>query len=112
MTLSMRRIVLFTKDMPGMVRFYRDVLGLKPRTDEKGWKEFDANGCVIALHNGSSAVGRRPPKIGFWAPDIAKARQELVARGAKLSKPMTGSELVRCEGKDPDGNHFSISDRE
>ena len=60
MTLSMRRIVLFTKDMPGMVAFYRDVLGLRLRKDEKGWKEFDANGCVIALHNGTSAVGRRP----------------------------------------------------
>jgi catechol-2,3-dioxygenase len=54
MMLSMRRIVLFTKDMPGMVAFYRDVLGLKLAKDEKGWKEFDANGCVIALHNGTS----------------------------------------------------------
>ena len=59
MTLSMRRIVLFTKDMPGMTAFYRDVLGLKVSKDEKGWKEFDANGCVIALHNGTSA-GARP----------------------------------------------------
>jgi catechol 2,3-dioxygenase-like lactoylglutathione lyase family enzyme len=75
MTLSMRRIVLFTKDMPGMTAFYRDVLGLKLRKDEKGWKEFDANGCVIALHNGTSQVGRRPPKIGFWAKDIAAARR-------------------------------------
>ena len=63
MTLSMRRIVLFTKDMPGMVSFYRDVLVLKLRKDEKGWKEIDANGCVIALHNGTSEVGRRPPVI-------------------------------------------------
>ena len=70
MTLSMRRIVLFT------TAFYRDVLGLKVRKDRKGWKEFDANGCVIALHNGTSEVGRR-----------------------------------RCEGKDPDGNLFSVSDR-
>jgi len=54
MALSMRRIVLFTKDMPEMTAFYRDVLGLKLRKDEKGWKEFDANGCVIALHNGTS----------------------------------------------------------
>ena len=112
MTLSMRRIVLFTKDMPGMARFYRDILGLRLRRDEKGWKEFDANGCVIALHNGASAVGRRPPKIGFWASDIALARQELIARGAKMSKVMVGEGLTRCEGKDPDGNPFSISDRE
>jgi hypothetical protein len=59
MTLSMRRIVLFTKDMPRMTAFYRDVLG----------------------------------------------------RGATMSKVMTGGGLVRCEGKDPDGNPFSISDR-
>jgi catechol 2,3-dioxygenase-like lactoylglutathione lyase family enzyme len=111
MTLSMRRIVLFTKDMPSMVRFYRDVLGLELQKDEKGWKEFDAHGCVIALHNGTSAVGKRPPKIGFWAPDIAKARQELVGRGARMTKAMAGGGLTRCEGKDPYGNPFSISDR-
>ena len=70
MLLSMRRIVLFTKAMPRMVAFYRDVLGLNLVKDEKGWKEFDANGCIIALHNGTSEVGRRPPKIGFWAEDI------------------------------------------
>lgn len=29
MTLAMRRTVLFTKDMPGMTAFYRDMLGLK-----------------------------------------------------------------------------------
>ncbi len=86
MTLSMRRIVLFTKDMPGMVKFYRDVLG-------------------------TSQVGRRPPKIGFWAKDIGAARQELVGRGAKMSKVMEGGGLARCEGVDPDGNPFSISDR-
>ena len=48
MTLSMRRIVLFTKNMPGMVAFYRDGLGLCLLQDEKGWTEFDTNGCVIA----------------------------------------------------------------
>jgi catechol 2,3-dioxygenase-like lactoylglutathione lyase family enzyme len=111
MTLSMRRIILFTKNMPRMVAFYRDALGLKLRKDEKGWKEFDAGGCVIALHNGTSEIGRRPPKIGFWADDIEAARRELVGRGVKMSKIISGAGLTRCEGKDPDGNPFSISDR-
>ncbi len=35
MKLSMRRIVLFTKDMPGMTAFYRDVLGLRLLKDEE-----------------------------------------------------------------------------
>jgi hypothetical protein len=69
------------------------------------------HGCVVALHNGTSAVGKRPPKLGFWAIDIAAARQQLINRGAKMSKLMEGGGLVRCEGKDPDGNPFSISDR-
>jgi len=112
MQLSMRRIVLFTNDMPSMTSFYRDVLGLRMRKDEQGWKEFDANGCVIALHNGTSQVGKRPPKIGFWSEDVALARKALVARGAKLGKVMSGSGLIRCEGKDPDGNPFSISNRD
>jgi catechol-2,3-dioxygenase len=111
MKLSMRRIVLFTKNMPRMMSFYHDVLGLRVLKDEPGWKELDANGCVIALHNGSSEVGSRPPKIGFWSDDVAAAREALVARGAKLGKVLSGSGLTRCEGKDPDGNHFSISDR-
>ena len=39
------------------------------------------------------------------------ARETLIARGAKLGKLMSGSGLTRCEGKDPDGNPFSISNR-
>ncbi len=109
MTLSMRRIVLFTKDMPGMIAFYRDVLDLSLLKDEPGRKELDANGCVIALHNGSSHVGKRPPEIGFWSSDVASAREALTARGAKLSKIVSGRALTRCEGKKPDGNPFSIS---
>jgi len=111
MLLSMRRIVLFTKDMPGMIAFYRDVLGLKLLKDEPGWKELDANGCIIALHNGTSRVGARPPKIGFWASDVAAARAALIERGARLGKMLSGTGLIRCEGKDPDGNPFSISNR-
>jgi len=111
MKLSIRRIVLFTRDMPGMIAFYRDALGLRLVKNEPGWKELDANGCVIALHNGTSQVGKRPPKIGFWASDVAAARETLIARGAKLGPVMSGSGLTRCEGKDPDGNPFQISNR-
>jgi len=110
--LALRRIILFTKNMPVMVAFYRDVLGLRLQKDEPGWKEFDADRCVIALHNGTSRVGARPPKIAFWARDIEEARETLIARGARVGKILSGGGLIRCEGKDPDGNPFSISNRE
>jgi hypothetical protein len=32
----------------------RDVLGFKLKTDDKGWKTFDAGSCEIALHGGAS----------------------------------------------------------
>jgi hypothetical protein len=47
-------------NMPGMAALYRDVPGLKLHKDAPGRKEFDANDCTIALHNGTSATERRP----------------------------------------------------
>ena len=68
--------------------------------------------AVIALQNGTSEVGKRPPKIGFWAEDIEAARAELISRGAKVGKIIGEGLATRCEGKDPDGNPFYISVRE
>jgi len=46
MALKVARVILFTKHMAGMTAFYRDVLGLPLRVDERGYKEFDAGGCA------------------------------------------------------------------
>lgn len=111
MKLILRRITLFTLQMPEMADFYRDKLGLPQVTDERGFKEFDAGACKIALHNGTSRVGARPPKIVFYADDVAAVREALVARGVKLGKVLSQAGLIRCEGKDPDGNPLQISNR-
>lgn len=111
MQLEIRRIILFTSDMAAMSRFYRDVLGLKPLSDEDGWKEFDAGACKIALHRGKAAPGSRSPKIAFYATDVAATRAALVRRGATLGKIMSGRDIDFCDGKDPDGNAFTISSR-
>jgi catechol 2,3-dioxygenase-like lactoylglutathione lyase family enzyme len=111
MSMTLRRIILFTRRMPAMAAFYAGTLGLRQVTDEDGFKEFDAGGCKIALHNGASEVGARPPKIVFWSDDVPAAREVLVARGANVGKVLSGRGLVRCEGKDPDGNPFQISNR-
>ena len=67
MQLSMRRIVLFTKDMPGMVAFYRDVLGLPLVKDEPGWKEPDASRPVLSRGPSLSWRSRRAcARSGPW----------------------------------------------
>ncbi len=112
MKLAMSRIVIFTPNLERITAFYRDVLGLKLRVDETGYREFDAGACGIALHNGTASPGRRPPKIVFHARDVAKLRAALVARGTRLGKMMSGRGLTRCEGQDPDGNPYQPSDRD
>ncbi len=111
MRLEIKRIVFFTSNMEAMARFYREVLGLKPLTDEDGWKEFGAGSCNIALHRGRSAGRSRSPKIAFYAADVAATRAALVRRGATMGKIMSGRDIDFCDGKDPDGNAFSISSR-
>ncbi len=112
MRMEIRRIVMFTNQMEKMALFYRDVIGLELKTNERGWKEFDAGGIMLALHNGTSEVGRRAPKMVFYSSDVAATREALIKRGAKMGKVKSGAGLDLCEGKDPDGNPFQISNRE
>jgi Glyoxalase-like domain len=97
--------------MDAMSAFYREVLGLEQKANQPGWKEFDAGAIAIALHNGTSEVGRRPPKLVFYSADVAATREMLITRGAKMGKVKSGASLDLCEGKDPDGNPFQISNR-
>ena len=111
MKLEMRRIIIFTADMPAMTRFYRDAMGLKQLADDEDWKEFSAGACNIALHHGKPSLGKRPPKISFYAADVAAARASLMRRGAAIGKVISAKVFDFCDGKDPDGNPFQISSR-
>ncbi len=58
-------------------------------------------------------VGRHPPKIAFYTKDVSAAREELVARGVELGSIVTANNgLTFFDSKDPDGNPFTISNRE
>src|SRR4051812_11583598 len=92
MQLRMTRVILFVEDIPKLVAFYRDILGLKIKgpSDDHTWVEFDAGGACVALHNGGKPRTRaeRAPKIVFGSDDVAGARAELIARGGKMGKLM------------------------
>jgi catechol 2,3-dioxygenase-like lactoylglutathione lyase family enzyme len=115
MTLQMRRMILFVQDVTKVGAFYRDVLGLPVKIspdDPKAWLEFEAGSCSIALHDGGApSAGRRQPKTVFFAEDVAPVRAELIARGAKLGAVQDAGEFQFCDGKDPEGNPYSISSR-
>lgn len=111
----MRRVILFVKDVPGLGAFYRDVLGLKIKPgpdDPKTWLEFDADGCSIALHDhGAPNTSKRAPKLVFYADDVNAVRNTLIVRGLKMGRVQSSDDLRFCDGKDPEGNPFQISNR-
>lgn len=112
MQLDLSRVIIFTADMQGMTGFYRDVIGLEIVGREEGWVEFAAGACKIALHEGKPAIGKRPPKLVFYAADVAAARAALVRRGMKGLGPVKSTaKFDMCDGRDPDGNPIQISGR-
>jgi len=112
MRFELRRVILFTPNPDVITEFYRDVIGLELVSSEDGWREFKAGSCNIALHSGNPSIGIRPPKLVFYASDVAAARAVLVSRGAKgLGKVLSTGNFDMCNGKDPDGNPFQISSR-
>jgi catechol 2,3-dioxygenase-like lactoylglutathione lyase family enzyme len=112
MRLRLRRVVIFTPNLAAMTAFYRDVLGLEIAGQEKGWVDFTAGDCAIALHAGAAKVGRRLPKIVFQTDDVAGARQALLARGlTEAGEVLSTAAFQMCDFQDPDGNRLQVSSR-
>jgi hypothetical protein len=61
----MRRIVLFTKNMPGMVAFYRDVLDLK--LGISGIGGISGKWASGASTTGHAAASGGVARGGFWS---------------------------------------------
>jgi predicted enzyme related to lactoylglutathione lyase len=112
MKLNLKRIVIFTADVPGLAQFYETVMGLTVRSREIGWVEFDAGTCRLALHHGKSTVGKRSPKLVFFAADVSGVRAMLIKRGAgPIGEVQSTAHFDMCDGKDLDGNLYQISSR-
>jgi len=114
MQLRLSRVIVFADDMVAMTAFYAEKLGLPIASGDakSGFVEFDAGALRLALHRGGlGETRRRPPKIVFWADNVETARAELMSRGVRLGKVKLADGLHLCDGKDPEGNAFQLSNR-
>ena len=120
MEAKLMRVMLLVKDVPALAAFYRDVLGCKIMGEiDPEWTEVDAGGCAVALHSWDSTQtqrGRPGVKIVFGVADVEATRRELVAKGVTMGQVAKGHEpkyagLRICDGYDPEGNWFQISNR-
>ena len=112
---SLFRVMLFVKDVPGVAAFYRDVMGLSVIGEiDPEWTELDAGGCRIALHkaygHGEGGEGS-PVKIVFQCNDVPGTKAALEAKGVKMTDITAAHGVQYCDGGDPAGNRFQISNR-
>lgn len=114
------QVILFVKDLPRMQAFYRDVLGLKPLDEDPEFSRYDADGTTLALHPlppevaGDDPFGRRSDswiKYTFQAHDVDAEVARLLAAGVTMDEPRRWGSITYCDGVDPEGNVFQISNR-
>lgn len=119
MATPLARIIVFVKDVELCTSFYVETFGFRriSEGDDPGeWAELDTGGCRLAFHRARGAKGPtgskgNPHKIVFFAKDVAARRTELVAHGVAMGKLHTFGELTFCDGTDPEGHVFQISNR-
>ncbi len=114
MKLSLKRIIIFAKDVTLLYEFYKKTFRFDKGYIEadKKWGELEAGGTSIAFHSGGSAGSKEKyPKLVFYAKNVEKAKEKLEGRGAEMGKVLVSGSLQLCNGKDPEGNVFQISNR-
>ncbi|MCH9650057.1 MAG: hypothetical protein K0U98_17605 [Deltaproteobacteria bacterium] len=125
--LQIARIILFVKDIDLMVSFYEDVLRLSRTNspdDSEGFVSFDVGAAQLALHqipetyarnitisDPPVARGDTPIKLAFGAENVSQISAELKSRGAAMGPVQEFGSLHLCDGMDPEGNIFQISNR-
>lgn len=114
MKLKLKRIIIFAKDVVLLAGFYRKMFGIKDGyiAGDKKWAELYAGDINIAFHAGGKK-GRKElyPKLVFYASDVTKARTALIDKGADMGKVIKSGDIHLCNGIDPEGNLFQISNR-
>ena len=115
-------ICLLVEDFKKSLKFYKDTLGLKVKSQEGNqFAGFDLEGTEMAIFQKDGATAMFPKKfmgtgggvnIGFQVKDINQACEELKSKGVEIFEgPKTtpwGQKVAYF--KDPDGNIWEASE--
>jgi catechol 2,3-dioxygenase-like lactoylglutathione lyase family enzyme len=96
---------LYVRDMEAALRFYRDVLGLRPRSESEWFSELEAGAGAIALHWTGSPT--RLAQVGdvrleFRTRDLDRTVEQLRELGIQVALGR-GHRGRFAELRDPDG---------
>ena len=125
--LEAARVILFAKDMKAMLAFYEGILGLERLSSPENSEDFvslSAGGIQISLHKIPKRYAKNieitdppiprediPMKVAFRVENIAEMRARIESHGVEMRKIQKGSNVCFCDGIDPEGNIFQISNR-
>lgn len=117
---GLSRVILFVDEMAKMKAFYTDVVGLRelPGGDET-FVSLASGGAQLSLHlippeySGSDHSDREDcnVKFVFHSDDVEADRAALVAKGVRMREISRWGAIELCDGVDPEGNIFQISNR-
>jgi lactoylglutathione lyase len=106
------KYIIWAKETPRAVAFYRDHFGGRVIRENDHIAELEISGTTLAIHSGgeddSTWTG-----LAFQVADVVVAAQEVVAAGGSLSHEPTSDEpgepphLAMCA--DPEGNRIMLT---
>ena len=111
MDLPLRRIIVFAKKPEKLAAFYAAAFGLTEVAREEGFVDLASGDMQLAFHL-ASQTPTASHKLCFFTDDVVAIREHLTSFGAKMNRIQTAAKgLEFCDGRDPEGNRFQISNR-
>jgi predicted enzyme related to lactoylglutathione lyase len=122
---SLSRVILYVHDVERLSAFYQNAFALSVVEHIKDeWAVLKVGACEIALHRVGKAYRVADPSD--WAVmsntklvitvdrELAGMRAELMAKGVEMGpiKSYPGLTGPLCDGSDPEGNMFQLSQAE
>ena len=107
-------VMLWTGDFESMLRFYRDVLGLTPRSERPGFVNFEWGELrlTVAEHAAVSGPSREPVRtmLNLRVADARSVHRRLAAAGVPFSRPPESEAWggLVATFADPDGNALQL----
>ena len=105
--------ILFTADLPRLLAFYRDTLGLPVLAESDGLARLEG----LMLHHAQPAWSDGSVRADTaWKPvfvtdDVQALHDRLAAAGTRVRPVQTFEDRTGFDAIDPDGNVFRIANR-
>jgi predicted enzyme related to lactoylglutathione lyase len=124
MRATMSRLILYVYDVTALTSFYRTHFGLELCEEIEGeWAVMKAGAMELALHRVGEPYRERQPqrrsmtnaKMVFSIESgLVELREKLSAAGVPMRelKRYQGFPQLMCDGEDPEGNVFQLSQRD